>query len=202
MKTIGQIIQDARGASNLTGPKFARSLKISESMLTQLEHNRPTVITDETLSKLQRGGIKIPAQQLESHNYIARACAKAKNWSADFRAKLQAGALPISPELQAASDAVDKELLEKGTVGGIPVDTSKMVKPQLAAVKVRKATKKGTPKKVKQAQPTSRQGFLPGFLDQINGVRISEMVTEMLYKSLQKRIDAKLDEILGSKNNG
>lgn len=205
MKSIGQLVQDARTAAKLEGPKFAKSIKISKSMLNQLEHNRPVVITDETLTKLQKGGIKIPAQQLEDHNYIARACAKAKDWSAEFRAKLAKGALPLSPELQAASDAVDKELAEKGTVGGIPVDTSKMVKPKLAAVakKAAKPAKKvAAAKPVKKQQPATSQGFLPGFLGQMSNARIEEMVVEMIYKRLQERIDAKVDEIFGSLKQG
>lgn len=205
MKSIGQIVQDARGASNLEGPKFAKKLKISESMLSQLEHNRPVVITEETVAKLEKGGVQIPAKQLKEHNFIARACAKAKDWSAEFRQTLAAGELPLSPELKAASEAVDKELAEKGTVGGIPVDTSKMVKPKLAAVapKAAKPAKKvAAPKAVKQPQPTSRQGFLPGFLDQMSSTRIEEMVVEMIYKRLQERIDAKVDEIFGARKQG
>lgn len=205
MKSIGQLVQEARTAAKLEIPKFAKSIKISKSMVNQLEHNRPVVITDDTLTKLQKAGIKISAPQLDTHNYIARACAKAKNWSKEFRDKVAAGQLPLTPELQAASDAVDKELADKGTVGGVKVDTSKMVKPKLTAVaqKVAKPAKKvAAAKPAKKQQSTTRQGFLPNFLDQMSNTRIEEMVVEMIYKRLQERIDAKVDEIFGSRKQG
>jgi hypothetical protein len=212
MKTIGQIIKGAR-PEGTTPKQFAKQLKISESMLKQFEMDRPVVITDETAWKLlEHGKIKLPQFELDQHNYVARACNKAKNWSKEFREQVANGRLPISPELQAASDAIDKELEEHGTVGGIPVDTSKMVqgpvapttsvvKPQLTTVAKRaKSAKKAipaAPAKAKPAQPATAQGFLPGFLDQMSNVRVQEMVTEMLYKRIQARIDERLDEIFG-----
>lgn len=49
--------------------------------------------------------------------------------------------------------------------------------------------------KAKPAAPTSVQGFIPGFLDTINNVRIEEMVAEMIFKRLSAQIDARLDQI-------
>ena len=191
MKTIGQLVREARG--EVTPAKYARTLKIGKAKLNQIERDQPLVITVENRDKLAKAGIAIPAKLLEKHNYVAAACAKAKNWSKDFRTKIEAGQLPLSPELQAASDAVDKELLEHGTVGGIPVDTSKMVG-------ATKPKKKAAKRKPKAAHSKTLQSTLPNFLGQLNNARIEEMIAERIVQRLQAAIDQKVEMIfLGNK---
>jgi transcriptional regulator with XRE-family HTH domain len=217
MKSIGELVKGARGALEI--PKFAKQLEVSKTLISQLEHNRPVVITDENLEKLAKGGIQIPAQQLDTHNYVARECDKAKRYDVEFRKKLILGyapastPIPMDPKLVAAVEAVEKELADHGTVGGEPVDTSKMVqgpavpaaapKAHLAPVQKSRTKKAAAPKTAaKPAQPATRQGFLPGFLDQMSNVKINEMITQLLYQRLQERIDQRLDEIFGTQKEG
>lgn len=198
MKTIGQLVVAARTASGLEPAKYAKKIKISTSMLSQLERDRPTMISENTKELLKKAGITIPTKQLEEHNYVALECAKAGKWNAEFRAELMAKRnqlqfvpLHMSPELQAASDAIDKELADKGTIDGIPVDTTKMV-----------GTRKNTNRRIpKPAQPTTVQGVLPGFLDNVNA-RIEEMIVQLIFDRLSAKIDAKVDEVFGGKKHG
>ena len=128
MQTIGQIVTAAQSKADIAPAKFAKHIKVSPSLLSSIMRDRPVVLSDETLHKLGKGGVELPPDLVETHNYVARECAKIKKWDAKSRAKVleQRSQLPLpmaqveapnfvplklSPELQAASDAVTKELL-------------------------------------------------------------------------------------------
>lgn len=52
-------------------------------------------------------------------------------------------------------------------------------------------------KSPKLTAPPEMQGQLPGFLDQMNNVRIEEMVREAIFKRVSTRVDEVVDRLLG-----
>lgn len=57
--------------------------------------------------------------------------------------------------------------------------------------------KKVNKKMAKMAVSAEMQGHLPGFLDQMNNVRIEEMVREAIFKRVSTRVDEVVDRLLG-----
>lgn len=54
-------------------------------------------------------------------------------------------------------------------------------------------------KKSEKVLANPKQGILPGFLGQLNPVRIEEMIADRAFKKIDQAIDAAVEKILGTK---